>query len=82
MKLNFQFVEGTSAKTRAAVCEDLRQAGAQDVHPLFPGESDPELGALQVAEVEPGKSQSVLKWLRARKEVAFAEEPVRRKLVR
>jgi len=82
MKLNFQFVPGTTAKTREAVCEDLRQAGAHEVHPLFPGEPDPELGALHVAEVDASESQSLLQWLRARKEVAFAEEPARRKLVR
>ena len=81
LKLNFQIRPGTSAKSRHALIEELRKAGAQEVYPLFPKESDPDLASLHVAVA--GKDvKALLKWLRSRPEVAFAEEPAQRQLIR
>lgn len=81
LKLNFQIKTGTAPESRDSLIRELRKAGAADVYPLFPNESDAELASLYVAV--PGQdAKALLRWLRARKEVAFAEEPAPRKLVR
>lgn len=82
MKLNFQFREKVSTRTRTRISQQLREAGARDVHSLFPDESDPELGALYVADVPAEQSEKLLQWLRDRREIAFAEQQVQRQLLR
>jgi hypothetical protein len=82
MKLNFQFDAAASDDSREKVRAKLKDIGVKEVRPLFPGEADAELAALQVVEVAPGRSKQVLNWLREQQDVAFAEETAPRYLVK
>ena len=59
-----------------------RLPGVQSVIQTFPDEPDEELKRLFVLEIEPSKIESVLKDLRRRAEVEYAEAAPLRKLMR
>ncbi|MGE5220474.1 MAG: hypothetical protein ACM3SP_26005 [Chloroflexota bacterium] len=59
-----------------------RLQGVQSVIQTFPDEPDEDLKRLFVLEIEPSKLESVLKELRRRGEVEYAERAPLRKLIR
>ena len=82
MKLHFQFALSADDTRRAILLRELERDGARLVRPLFPGETDPELAAIQVVESDETHSLRLLQRLKSSKTVQYAEmEPVR-KLVR
>jgi hypothetical protein len=79
MRVNFKFRAGSAPSSRASVLAALREAGAASVQPLFPGEKDPELAELYVADGAERLQAKLIALLQRRREVEFAEpEPVRR----
>ena len=83
MKLEFKFKEGVRPKARRKLAADLVDRGAHAVHPLFPGEKDPELGALYLVDcTSREKALQLLRMLQETEDVEFAEEGVSRRLVR
>jgi len=83
MKLQFKFATGVKQSGRQHLIEELAKRGAHRVRPLFPGECDPELASLFIADVKDEKTGSeMLKYLQSSKVIEFAEPEVRRKLIR
>ncbi len=82
-KLQFKFINGAPEKERAVLDESLRERGATEVRPLFPGEPDPELAAICIVEYnDPGTGGKLLEYLQRSKVVEFAEDEISRKLIK
>jgi hypothetical protein len=82
MKLQVKFKEDVSAAQVDEVLGALTDGGADDVRPLFPRASDPELGSLYVVEINGATRNRLLRLLDRSDAVEFAEPEVRRKLAR
>lgn len=81
MKLHFKFASGASEKDRAGLVDNVRRCGVRSIEPLFPGEEDRELAAIQVVEAGDAAAERVLEILQNDEAVDFAEsEPVRKLL--
>ena len=82
-KVRFKFKASADAGERRRVVEQLKQAGASHVTPLFPGDDDPELADLYSAEVAGGTVESdAIAQLNKNSAVQFAEADVKRKLIK
>jgi hypothetical protein len=80
-EVHFKLKEDASAPERRRVIETLHEHGAK-VDPLFPGEEDPELGAVFTASgPEQVQAKDLLEVLERSEAVDFAEEaPLRKPL--
>ena len=82
LKLHFQFAPSVSEAVRAELIQRLKQQGARVVRPLFPGENDPELAAIQVVESDDVTGEKLLQQLKSFRTVQYAEVAPKRKLIR
>jgi len=83
MKVNFKFQEDASDLDRAKVLQLLEDRGGGKVAPLFPGDADPELGSIFVAEVPDGtRGHRAIAALNRSKAVQYVEREPARKLIR
>ena len=71
-----------SKAVREELIERLKQQGARAVRPLFPGEKDPELAAIQVVESDDATGEKLLRQLKSLRTVQYAEVEPKRKLIR
>jgi len=78
--LHFQFAAHAADRDRRKLIESLKTRGARQVRPLFPGDADPEFGAMQVVEAAPDAVDALLAYLGQHEDVLFAEPAARRKL--
>lgn len=83
MKLNFKFKDEVGSPPRQRLIRSLQEHGASAVRPLFPAESDRDLGAFFVVEAKKDETaEGLLELLNESELVDFAEAEVVRKLVR
>jgi hypothetical protein len=75
--LQFKFKEQAGREERDRLIATLREHGAENVRALFPGENDPELAALYLADG--GDAEALRRLLEGSSAVEFAEPEVRRK---
>lgn len=83
MRLHFKFRDNVGQGPRASLVDALGEHGATAVRRLFADEADEELATLYVVDFADERSgKKLLELLRESKVVEFAEEEVRRKLIR
>jgi hypothetical protein len=81
--VHFKIRDSADDQAKAQILKRLASGGASRVEPLFPRESDPELGSLFVASAKTAAHQrSILHQLQRATAVEFAEPEARRKLIR
>jgi len=79
-RLNVKLTPGTD---RRRITEVLANTpGVQSVIQTFPDETDEELSRLYILEVDPANLKAALRQLHQNPHVQYAEETVRRKLIR
>ena len=82
MKVRFQFTTGSTEDSRRALVSELVAKGARGVGPLFSGEQDPELAALQVLNAGDKEVEHLIQHLKSSDCVQFAERELVRKIAR
>lgn len=83
MEVHFKFRNSVSKAAREKLAAVLLDEGAESVRPLFRNEKDPELAALYRLDCATQKQlRNLLKLLEHEADVEYAEEAVKRKLVR
>lgn len=80
LRVNVKLTGGSDVSRCHTLISQL--PGVQSVIQTFPDEPDEELKRLLVLEIEPSKLETVLKELRRRVEVEYAEAAPLRKLMR
>ena len=79
MRVHFKFREDTSPSERERLLDRLRGT-ADEIEPLFPGETDPELSALYTARLSKRDGAEALDLLRSSTAIEFAEPEAERRL--
>jgi isopropylmalate/homocitrate/citramalate synthase len=81
-RVQFKFRDDTSTDDRQQLIEKLEQNGADRVEPVFPAESDAELKTVYSAVVREDRDlRRLLRMLKRRQEIEFAERAVERRLI-
>jgi hypothetical protein len=80
VKFQVKFKEEAASAARQEIIRDLSKKGAADVRPLFPGTSNPRLGAMYVVE-HPAPRPDLLDYLNGVDAVEYAEAEVKRQPV-
>lgn len=84
MKLQFKFANKTGNSARQRVLDAISEFGVSaPPHPLLPDETDAELAALYVVDVDTQKqADKLVALLEHSSAIEFVEPEVRRKLIR
>jgi hypothetical protein len=83
MKIQLKFKTDTAKSSRRKVLSELERQGANEVRPLFPGDTDEEFASLYVADcADADRAKKVLDYLKSSSSIDFAEGEVRRRLIR
>lgn len=81
--MQFKFKARVSAASKESLLNDLKEAGANRVEQLFPGERDAELKDLYVCEGKDDDTAAhLLGLLQKSASVEFAEGEIKRRLIR
>jgi hypothetical protein len=81
MPVRFKFREDAKPSERRVVLDRIRKTGCA-VRPMFPGDSDPELAGLYRVECTGTAAGKLVQALAKSRTIEFAENELRRKLIR